>query len=109
MARSARHDRFRGVADRLDIIAGIQESDDAAGTGFQPLITPGERADQRPLVQHELDIAAEILGVQQPFLERPAMKWKHVGRDPTSGFFVAGFESAGELSWRLAVELRELG
>src|SRR5258707_6896890 len=94
MPRSARHDRFRGVADRFHIIAGIEESDDAAGTGFQPLITPGERADQRPLVEHELDVAAEILGVQQPFLERPAMKWKNVGRDPTSGFFVAVFKNS---------------
>src|SRR5262249_61396341 len=59
-----RHDRLRCVADRLDVIAGIEKGDDAAGTSFQALIAPGECADQRTFVEHELDIAAEVLGVQ---------------------------------------------
>src|SRR5947199_10067600 len=36
------------------------------------------------------------------------MKWKDVGCDPTSGFFMAVFERAEELSRRLAVQLGEL-
>ena len=88
MARSARHDRLRCVADRFDVIAGIEKGDDAAGAALEPLVAPGERADQRPLVQHELDVAAEIFRVQQPFLKRPAVKRRHVRGDPAAGFLV---------------------
>ena len=71
---------FGGVADRLDRHVGVEEADDAAGAAFQSLVTPGKRADQAALAQHQLDIAAEIFGVQQAFLECPAMEREHVLR-----------------------------
>src|SRR5262245_66509615 len=82
-AISACRDRLRRIADGFDIIACIEESDNAARTSFQALITPGERADQRPLVEHELDIAAAILGVGESLLGWPGCKGKAHGVDPT--------------------------
>src|SRR5262249_44817804 len=42
---SAVHDRLRRVAHRLDVVAGLEEGDDAAGTTLEALIAPGKRAD----------------------------------------------------------------
>src|SRR5438067_5214779 len=50
---------FGDVADRLDIFVHAVEADDAAGTGFEALVAPWKRADDRPLVQHLLDIASD--------------------------------------------------
>src|SRR5262252_115948 len=105
---SAVHDRLRGVAHRLDVVAGLEEGDDAAGTTLEALIAPGKRPDQRTLVEHELDVATEVLGVQQPFLEGPVVEWKNVGRDPAAGFLVDVFEGAEEFARGLAVQLGEL-
>src|SRR5262252_6224737 len=74
-----RHDRLGGVADRFHAFAHVEEGDDAAGTAFEALVAPRERADQAALVEHELDVAAEILGVQQSLLERPIVEREHVG------------------------------
>src|SRR5262245_63692515 len=71
--RSRTHDRLRGVADRLHAVAGVEEGDDAAGAALEALVAPGERADQRAFVEHELDVAAEILGVEEALLERPVV------------------------------------
>src|SRR5216684_2925011 len=62
------HDRLRRIADRLDILAAIQERDDAARTAFEALVAPWERADQRAPVEHQLDVAAEVLRMEQAFL-----------------------------------------
>src|SRR5262245_8009167 len=102
------HDRLRRVAHRFEWIAGLGEGDDTAGTTFEALIAPGKRPDQRALVEHELDVAAEILGVQQSLLEGPVVKRKHVGHDPAFGLLVDVFEGAEELARCLAVELGEL-
>src|SRR6266508_3704480 len=102
------HDRLRGVADRLDIVAGIEERDDAARTAFEALVTPRERADQGALIEHQLDVAAEIFGVQQALLERPIVEREHVGDDFAPGFLVRVFERAEEFRRRLAVALGEL-
>src|SRR5215470_9542838 len=60
---SAVHDRLRRVAYRLDVVVGLEEGDDAAWTTLEALIAPGKRPDQRALVEHELDVATEVLGV----------------------------------------------
>src|SRR5882672_9339491 len=106
---SPAHDRLRRVAHALDIVAGVEEGDDAAGAALEPLVAPGERADQRPLVEHELDVAAEVLGVQQALLERPIVEWEHVGQDLAAGFLVRVLEGAEELRRRLALQPGELG
>src|SRR5262249_44465601 len=102
------HDRLRRVAHGFDAVAGIEEGNDAAGATFEALIAPGKRSDQRALVEHELDVAAEILGVQQPLLERPVVKRKNVGHDAALGLLVDVFEGAEEFGRRFAVELGEL-
>ena len=63
-------DRFGGVADGFDIVARIQERDDAARAAFEAFVAPREGADDGALTEHELDVAAEVLGVQQSLLER---------------------------------------
>src|SRR5262249_57290635 len=108
MAGLARHERPGRIADRFDVVARIEEGDDAAGTSFEALVAPRERADQRPLVEHELDVAAEVLGVQQSLLERPAVERKHVGDHAPPRSLVSVFEGAEELSRSLAMELAEL-
>src|SRR5215472_15347703 len=76
--RASTKNRLGGVANRLDVLAGIEEGDDPAGTALEPLVAPGERTDQRALVEHQLVVAAEILRVQQPLLECPVVERKHV-------------------------------
>jgi hypothetical protein len=63
------HDGPRNVADGFDGFIHALEADDAAWTCFKALIAPGERADDGALVQHLLDIAADIFGVNEAFLE----------------------------------------
>src|ERR1700689_1779770 len=72
-------DAARGVAKRFDWRgAGIEDGKDAAWTGLEALIPPRERADDAALAQYKLQAAAEILGMQQSFLERVVVEWKHV-------------------------------
>src|SRR6476620_7680303 len=97
-----------GIADRLDIVTGIEKGDDPAGTAFEPLVTPGEGTDQSATVEHQLNVAAEILGMQQALLERPHVKRKDVGRDLSSGLLVRELESAEEFARGLAVALGKL-
>src|ERR1044071_2070238 len=70
------HNRLGGVAHRLDVLAAVEERDDAARAAFEALVAPRECADQAALVEHQLDVAAEVLGVQQALLERPAVERK---------------------------------
>src|SRR5207253_2241253 len=100
--------RLGRVADRLDVLAGVEEGNDAAGTAFETLITPGKGADERAPVEHELDVAAQILGMEEPFLERPIMKGKDVGDDPAARLLVRVLEGAEELGRSLAMEPGEL-
>src|SRR6185437_4848476 len=72
-------DRLRRVANRLDVIVNVKETHDPARATFEAFITPGKSADHAALAEHHLDIAAEVFRMQQPFLERPVMEWKHVG------------------------------
>src|SRR5712691_1581228 len=102
------HDRFGGVADRLDVLAHVEECDDTTRTSFEPLVAPREGADEGALVEHQLDIAAQVLGVQQPFLERPVVEREHVGGDLAARFLVRVLERAEEFRRRLAVPLGEL-
>src|SRR5262245_244316 len=105
MAGLARHEGPGRLADRFDVLARIEEGDDAAGTSFETLVTPRKRADQRPLVEHELDVSAEILGVQQSLLEGPAVERKHICDHSSPRSLVGVFEGAEELGRSLAVEL----
>src|SRR6185437_4094248 len=105
---SRRQNRLRGVADRLDILAGVEEADDAARAAFEALVAPREGADQAALVEHQLDVAAEILRVQQAFLERPVVEWEHVGRHFPARALMRVLERAEELARRLAVLPGEL-
>src|SRR3984957_7556382 len=95
-------DRLRRVADRLDVLAGIEKRNDPAGRGFKPLVAPGKRANEAALVEHELDIAAEIFRVQQSLLEGPAVEGKDVGGHLAPGFLVHVVEAAEELRRGLA-------
>ncbi len=70
--------RLGRVADGLDRHVGVEEAQDAAGAALQPLVAPGEGADQAALAQHQFDVAADILGVQQALLERPRVEREHV-------------------------------
>ena len=70
---SPRQNRLGGIADRLDVLSDIEKRDDAAWTALETFVAPRKRADERALVEHELDVAAEILGMQEPFLERPVI------------------------------------
>src|SRR5258708_1680041 len=54
------------------------DADDAARAGCKPFIAPWNRTDDRPLVQHLLDVAADILGVDQPLLEGIGVEREHV-------------------------------
>src|SRR5262249_46337649 len=96
--RSAAEDRLGGVAHRLDVLAHVEKRDDAARAAFEALVAPRKRADEAALVEHELDVAAEVLGMQQAFLEGPAVEGKYVGRDLAAGFLVHVVEGAEELA-----------
>src|ERR1051326_2080869 len=51
-------------SDRLDRhVASVEEGQDPARTAFQPLVAPGERADQAEPAEHELDVAADVLQI----------------------------------------------
>ena len=77
-------DRLGGVADGFDVLTSVEEGDDTARTAFEAFVAPREGADDGALAEHQLDIAAEILGVLQPFLERPVVEREHVGGDLAS-------------------------
>src|SRR3954454_13013322 len=62
-------DGLGGIAHGFDRFAGIQECDDAARAALEAFVAPREGPDQAALVEQELDIAAQVLGVQQALLE----------------------------------------
>jgi len=70
---------YRGIADSFDILAGVEEGDDAARTGFEAFVAPGKGADDGALAEYRLDVAAKVFCVEQPLLERPVVERKHVG------------------------------
>ena len=72
--------RLGRVADGFDRHVGVEEAQDAAGAALQPLVAPGEGADQAALAQHQFDVAADVLRVQQALLERPRVEREHVLR-----------------------------
>src|ERR1700743_3274477 len=59
-------DRPRHVTNSFDFLFDALEADDPARTGFKPFITPGESADHRTLVQHQLDVAANAFRLDNP-------------------------------------------
>src|SRR4030088_1310048 len=101
-------DRLGGISHRLDVLSDVKEGDDAARAALQALVAPRKSADEAALVQHELDVAADILGMKQPFLECPTVEREHIGNHLASGFLVRVFETAEELRRGLAVQLGEL-
>src|SRR6202000_2434133 len=62
-------DRPRHVTNSFDFLFDALEADDPARTGFKPFITPGESGDHRTLVQHQLDVAANVFRMDKPLLE----------------------------------------
>src|SRR5262249_57300706 len=101
-------DRLRGISDGFDGHIRIEETYDAAGAALQPFIAPGKCAYHATFPEHHFDVAAEILRVQQPFLEGPAVKGKHVLPNFAPRLFVGEFKSAKKFRRRSAVLLREL-
>lgn len=75
---AALEDRPGDIADRFDLLVHALETDDTARARLEAITAPGKRADHRALVEHLLDIAADILGVDQSLLEGVGVKWKHV-------------------------------
>src|SRR5262249_48678191 len=96
-------DRLGGVADRLDVIAGVEEGDDPARAAFESLVAPGEGANERAAIEHQLDVTAEILRMQKSLLKRPHVERKNVGRNLSSRLLMRELERAEELARRLAV------
>src|SRR5580704_8259869 len=106
---SGTHDAARGVTERLDrCIAGIEDRQHAAWARFETLIAPGKGADDAALAEHDLEIAAEILGVQQAFLERVIVERKYVLPDFAPGALVHVFEGAEIIRRRFAFCFLEL-
>src|SRR5262245_24569564 len=98
-----------GVSQRLDrCIAGVEERDDAARAGLEPLVAPREGADQAALSEHQLDVAPEVLGMQQAFLEGPVVEREHVGDDLSAREPVDVLERAEKFLRALAVLPGEL-
>src|SRR5262249_44888961 len=85
-------DGLGGIAYSFDRFTGIEECDDAARAALEAFVAPREGPDQTALVEQELDIAAQVLGMQQAFLERPVVKREHVGGDFAPGFLVRVLE-----------------
>jgi hypothetical protein len=54
------------------------------------------------VISHQLDVAAEIFGVQQAFLEGPVVEREDIGRNLAARFLVDVVESPEELGRRLA-------
>src|SRR4051812_23971693 len=90
-------DRLGGISHRLDVFSDVQEGDDAARAALQAFVAPWKGADETTLVQHELDVAAEILGMKQSLLEGPTVEREHIGNHLAPGFLVRVFETAEEL------------
>src|SRR5271166_376630 len=100
--RPPRKDRFRDIADRLDLIATVREADDPAGAGFQTFVAPRKGADEETLVEHFLDVSADILGLDQPLREGVAVEREHVFGDMTARLLVDIAEIAEEILAALA-------
>src|SRR6185312_6688584 len=107
-AELAVQDGLRGVSDCLDLVVDIKETNDPARASFETFVAPRESADHATFAQHHLDVAAEILSVQQTLLERPIVEGKHVRRNLSAGLLVLVFERPEKLAGRLAVLLGEL-
>src|SRR5215467_204234 len=90
--------------DRLNGCVGrIWKREDPTRTTFQTVISPRERPYETALAEHEFDVPADVLGMQQPFLEGQIVERKHVGHDPSAGTLVNILEAAEVLFRRLAV------
>src|ERR1700733_5639850 len=99
---SRTNDAARGVAERFDRrIAGIENRQHAARARLKALIAPRKGADDAALAQHVFQIAAEIFGVQQAFLERVIVEWKHILPDFAPRALVHVFEGAEIIRRRL--------
>src|SRR5215469_9321636 len=92
-------------ADRLDLrVVRVGERENAAGAAFQSLVPPDEGADDAALVEHQLDVAADILRVKQAFLETVIVEGKHVLLHQAAGSFVRVFECTEIRARRLAYD-----
>ena len=78
------------------------------GQDFEAFIAPRKGADDAALAEHAFQIAAQILGVQQSFLERVIVERKHVRADLSSGALVHVLERAEIIRRLLAHRLFEL-
>src|SRR5580700_11255529 len=102
-------DTARGVAERFNRrIAGIEDGEDTARTGLEALVAPREGANDAALAEYKLQVAAEILGMQQSFLERVVVEWKHILLDFPPRTLVHVFEAAEKIRRRLAHGFLEL-
>src|SRR5215471_9086122 len=96
------------VTDSFHGHIGVEEADNAARTPFEPFVTPGKCANHTTLAEHHLDVTAEILRMQQAFLESPAVEREHILLHPAAGLLVRVFERAKVLRRCLAVLSRKL-
>src|ERR1043166_4101154 len=101
--------RLRRLAERFDrYVVGVEAREYAARAALEPLVAPRECADQTALAQHELNVAADVLGVQQALLERPIVERKDVGRHLAARALVHVLEAAEKFRRRLSFDAREL-
>src|SRR4051812_24170493 len=71
-----------GLAERQHLhLAAVVEGNDAAGAGLEALVLPWEGADDAARVQRLVDVAADILGVDQAFLEGVVVEGEDVVGD----------------------------
>src|ERR1700722_9804938 len=57
------------VTHRFDVLLDALKADDPARTGLKPFIAPRESADDGTLVQHQLNVAADVFRVNEPLLK----------------------------------------
>src|ERR1700692_1460846 len=73
--------RLRHVTHSFDVLLDALETDDPARTGLEPFIAPRESADDGPLVQHQLDVAADVFRMNEPLLKCLRVKGKIILHD----------------------------
>lgn len=56
-------ERLGDLADGFDPFAAVEEANDPAGAGLQPLVAPWKCADKASLIENCFYIAADIFGV----------------------------------------------
>src|SRR5258708_27332595 len=69
LASAPLEDGVADIADGLDILVHAVEADEPARTRFKTFIAPWKRTDDRPLVQHLLNVAPDFFAGVQPPLE----------------------------------------